>query len=147
MPYRQREYTYNLDDQLIIDRYVPEIRQFEFKLLIYLYREAGYDTARKYLDGLKRFETERNSPGYVKPEISNQKRRHGNWKRKNPQIIGTVDDLEGLSELDVGQKQTALRMVTDYGAKYSQNYINCCLKLNNLAENQNRQGCLTFVEQ
>lgn len=146
MPYRDREYLYHLDDQLIVNRYAPEIRQLEFKLLIYLYREAGYDIARQYLDGLIQFETVRNSPGYVKPEPTNQHRRHGNWWNGKPiedfvkGTPGKKSDLKGLNTLEIGQQQTALRMLKDYGIEISQKYVNSCLKLHKDVEYQNEQA-------
>jgi hypothetical protein len=136
---------YYLDNQLAVNNYLPDVRHFEFSLLLYLYREAGYDVARKWLDDLKRFEAERNDPNRVKPEPTNLNYKHGNHKGKTRITTGMgkpgePSDLVGLEEIALGQKQTALMMLKSYGVEISQNYVNFCLKLHKDVEYQNEQA-------
>lgn len=141
---RRTRKIYYLDNQLALSNYLSEIKNFEFSLLLYLYREAGYDVARKWLDDLKQFQTERNNPNRVKPKPANKNYKHGNHKSKTQITMGKgkpgkISDLVGLTNLALGQRQTALRMLEDYGIEISQNYINSCLNLHKDVKYQDSQ--------
>ena len=141
---KQTRKNYYLDNQDAVRSQLPKIRHFEFNLLIHLYKEAGYEVARKYLNDLKQFHTERNDPNRVKPKPTNL-----NYKKCNPKGItritkgkgkqGKASDLVGLEEIALEQQQTALTMLRDYGIEISQNYVNFCLKIHQGVEYQNEQ--------
>lgn len=131
MPHTDR--IYHLDNTDVLRRHLPEVRKPEFRMLLEIYRTGGYETAKKFLDNIKKYETEKKIQNRTVPYSKNKQKikREKSIKQAKPQPKKLKEDREltGLDQLDYAQQKTALQMRKDYGYSVSQNYINNCLKI------------------